>query len=315
MTDELLIKYLLGETEEKERTIVEDWMRQSDENQQQFNHVKFLWEKSGELLKKETQPDENEAWERFVQRRNSVTEKSSRRLNPAFLKVASLFFVVGIAVWFYLSKLNTTVEITAQDNVLSQTLSDGSVLTVNKHTQLKFKPSSKKRLVELQEGEVFFDVSPNKDKPFIVDLDNGVQILVVGTSFNVKYREGYTEVIVESGLVKVFKANQELQLHPGDKIELGADQQNLAVSKTSDSLYKYYRNKEFVINGVALQKVVEVLSEAYSTKVTLATEDLKTLNLNVTFKEEPLEKILEIIAQTFNLKIIKDKEGYILKKK
>jgi hypothetical protein len=48
--------------------------------------------------------------------------------------------------------------------------------------------------------------------------------------------------------------------------------------------------------------VVESLNEVYETKIQLRG-NLKSCRLNVTFKNEPIESIAEIIAETLNLKI------------
>lgn len=63
---------------------------------------------------------------------------------------------------------------------------DGSRAMLNAETRIKYprKFGFSERKVEL-EGEAFFEVSPNKDRPFIVDLKD-VSVKVLGTTFDVK---------------------------------------------------------------------------------------------------------------------------------
>src|SRR6185295_8602769 len=77
-------------------------------------------------------------------------------------------------------------------NVLVDTLSDGSVITLNKRSTItypsKFKGNT--RAIALK-GEAFFNVAPDQKKPFIISV-NDEQETVVGTSFNIKSENGNT---------------------------------------------------------------------------------------------------------------------------
>ena len=66
---------------------------------------------------------------------------------------------------------------------------DGSRATLNAETRIKYprKFGFSERKVEL-EGEAFFEVSPNKGRPFIVDMKD-INVKVLGTTFDVKARE------------------------------------------------------------------------------------------------------------------------------
>ena len=70
-------------------------------------------------------------------------------------------------------------------------------------------------------GEAFFNVTPNKKKPFIISV-NDVQITVVGTSFNVKTINGNTEVVVETGIVKVTRAGKTVELKANEEVTVNA---------------------------------------------------------------------------------------------
>ena len=76
----------------------------------------------------------------------------------------------------------------------------------------------KTRSIKLK-GEAFFNVAPDKEKPFIIDV-NDVQVKVVGTSFNVRSYNGITEVIVETGIVQVTKAGETTELRAGERTTL-----------------------------------------------------------------------------------------------
>jgi ferric-dicitrate binding protein FerR (iron transport regulator) len=167
-----------------------------------------------------------------------------------------------------------------------------------------------KRVVKLS-GEAFFQVTPNREKPFVVDV-NDVEVTVVGTSFNIKSKDGNTEVVVETGIVKVTKDGNTIELKPGEKTIVEKVSSSLTKEANPDKLYQYYRSKVFVCDKTPLWKLVEGLNEAYDANIVIGRKELRNLPLTTTFSNEPLDHILSIIAQTFDITIIKDQQQIIL---
>jgi ferric-dicitrate binding protein FerR (iron transport regulator) len=135
------------------------------------------------------------------------------------MRIAALFLIIaGAAILYYVLNSDQKIKnITAHaDNkILKDTLPDGSVITLNKNASLvypeKFKGDT--RSVSLT-GEAFFEISPNKEKPFVIGV-NDVMVKVVGTSFNIRSSRGTTEVIVESGIVQVTRHHKTVELRHG----------------------------------------------------------------------------------------------------
>lgn len=82
----------------------------------------------------------------------------------------------------------------------SLTLPDGSRLNLNANTRVRVEFDAERRLVHLDQGQVFLDVAPNKERPLFVDAGNA-RVRVVGTAFDL--RRGQQELVlsVEHGLV------------------------------------------------------------------------------------------------------------------
>ena len=83
--------------------------------------------------------------------------------------------------------------------------------------------------------------------------------------------------------------------------------------RTTDKLYNYFRSKEFVCENTPLWKVVAVLSEAYNMPITIEREELRSALPTTTFDNESLDKILEVIGQTFGATIVKKDTQVIIK--
>lgn len=311
------MKHLLGEATADEEQAVQAWLDETAENKEYYNQLKQIWNSSKQLAATSA-IDENKAWKNFQQRIATGNRKAS--VVPAqrfsvFKIAASVIVLLGLALTVFLlvNKNDSTKEIFAQttQNVLVDTLSDGSVVTLNKRSSIsypsKFKGATRK--AELQ-GEAFFNITPDRKKPFIITVNN-VQVEVVGTSFNVKNETGKIEIVVETGIVRVTKNGNTVELKAGEKLLLQDKDDKIVKEKVSDKLYNYYRSKEFVCDNTPLWKLVEVLNEAYDAKIVIGRKELYNLPLSTTFNNESLDKVLEIIELTFSITVVK-KDGQII---
>jgi ferric-dicitrate binding protein FerR (iron transport regulator) len=190
----------------------------------------------------------------------------------------------------------------------TKSLPDGSQITLNRNSTIKFvrKLRGKTRAVELK-GEAFFKVTPNEEKPFVIDV-NDVTVTVLGTSFNVKGYNEQTEVVVETGTVKVESKGKSVVLKAGGRVTINKSDSTIIEQKSRDKLYNYYVTKEFVCDNTPLWKLVEVLNEAYNVRIEIVNPDLRELPLTTTFYNESLDNILNVISETFDITITRDGE-------
>jgi len=311
------VKYLLGEASPEEEQVVIEWMKENETHQEYYNQFKKIWDQS-KALASGSSVDVNKAWERF-QNRTSRKHEPAKILKPRFfwLRVAaSIILIAGLGVTLFMLVNKNTVpkEMVAQtgQNVLIDTLSDGSVITLNKRSTITY-PSKFKggtRAIALK-GEAFFNVAPDKKKPFIISV-NDVQVTVVGTSFNIKSENGNTEVVVETGIVRVTRSGKTVELNAGEKVVMHADDSIASKEAVDEKLYNYYRTKEFVCDETPLWKLVQVLNEAYDAKIIIGRKELNDKKITTIFYNEALEKILEVIHLTFDITVIKKEDGQII---
>jgi transmembrane sensor len=320
--DELLVKYLLGETSAAEEHSVLQWINAHPDNKRYFDHFKLIWAESKNLEQKST-VDENKAWERFKQNvtqhgqptvEDNVVPFEPRKKSGIYKMAAAVaLLVIGSFAIYFFNYNSGDIVLASADKVLIDTLPDGSVITLNKNSTLAYAKNfnTKTRNVKLT-GEAFFDVAPNKQKPFEITVDE-VKVHVVGTSFNIKSTAEETEVIVETGIVKVGVENNTVKLLPKQKVLVRKNNAELKVQSNLDDLYNYYHTKKFICNNTPLYQLTDALSNAYNTKITISGETSRNLRLTTTFKEMSLNDILKVITETFNLKIEQRNGEIILK--
>jgi len=308
INDDLLISYLLGEATIEQIDQIDAWRRAHLENQQRLDQFSIIWEKSSTLAFKGN-IDAAASLLRFKEKVRAQRDMPKKviAINSAYLwmKIAAVLFLVAGFAWLYSSMfVIKEIRFATQKDVVADTLSDGSVVTLNKNSMLlhpvRFK--SGQRQVSLIRGEAFFNVTADKTRPFIINLGTTF-IRVVGTSFNVKNRNGLIEVIVESGTVQVTRKGSMVSIKKGEKVEVKQNIPALVVEKTPDHLYAYYREKKFVADDTPLWRMVEVLNEAYESHIVIGRKEISNLPLNTTFENESLDDILKVICSTFHIEM------------
>lgn len=196
--------------------------------------------------------------------------------------------------------------------IRNDTLPDGSVVVLNKTSSLQYPKTfhTKKRNVTLT-GEAFFNIRPNPEQPFVIEV-NGLQVTVLGTSFNIKTQKNKTEVLVETGTVQVSYNGKTQILRAGEKMLTVADSALGPVQPVNNQLYKYYRTKEFVCEDTPLWQLADALNEAYGANIIIGRKALYNLPITTTFINESLERVLQVIHLTFDIKVTRTAGSIIL---
>lgn len=303
---------MLGEATAAEIEIVDKWVFASKDNLKYFTHFKLIWEAS-RGLKTESNLDIEDSWAEFKHLTQQLNPPATliRPLNRygRWMKIAAIWIaVLGITGLFYTflrPGTPTMITLQALNSVEVDTLSDGSVITLNKYAVLSYptKFTGGMREVKLTRGEAFFNIAHNRSKPFIIHVNDAL-IKVVGTSFNIKNDHSNAEIIVETGIVQVIHKKVIVRLKPKEKADIDFQSGKITKGLTTDKLYNYYRTQELVANKTPLWKVVKVLSEIYHVKIEIADKKVANSLLTTTFKVDSLDRILNVISQTFNVRIV-----------
>lgn len=299
INDDVLAKYLLGEATIAEIEQVEAWAASNPDHRKQLEDFRTILEKS--KLQIDHSINEHQALERLNIRLQKETKTIRYRFVLRWVAVIAVIFSVGL--FFYNNLIGNKIAVNSGGETLTQVLPDGSTAILNKQSSISFVGGffNKTRDVKLK-GEAFFKVSADKSKPFIISI-NDVQITVVGTAFNVKGDEKGTTVIVESGIVKVNNQSDSVRLTAGEKVEVVQNQAHLTKGENQGKLYNYYYTSQLVCDGTPLADLVVVLNEKFKSKIVITNPALKTLPISTTFKNESLKEILNVIAETFKIKV------------
>ena len=305
------MKYILQECTPEEVEAIAQWKAADKRHAKQLAHVEWLWQQSRRVAASST-VDEEAAWQHFKKLRHTpaalqIQPARSRQLRRGWLQAAAAVLVLLVAGYLVRLLIRPAAQapamlaVHATTHTLTDTLPDGSVVTLNRNSSLE-KPevfTGQERRVNLQ-GEAFFDVQPNQQKPFTITA-GAAEISVLGTSFNVKADTASLEVIVETGVVQVNYAGKSRLVQAREKLLLNLADTSFELKTNINKLHQYYRTRVFVCDNTSLQDLLTVLANAYQTPITIERNEWKNLRLNATFNNESLDAILEIIAATLDI--------------
>ena len=186
-------------------------------------------------------------------------------------------------------------------------LADGTRVWLNAESRLRYPVAftGKERKVEM-EGEVYFEVAKNKEKPFIVTV-NGVDIRVLGTSFNVSaYQEEVVTTLVE-GKVQLKKGNEQVILSPNQQAIWSDDE--FRVKQVDARNYVLWKEGIFYFEDVDLETILDDMARWYNVNVFYMNPALKEMKFSVEIRRYgDINEILRRIGQTKRVKFeIKDR--------
>lgn len=181
-------------------------------------------------------------------------------------------------------------------------LPDGSHIWLNSGSVLKYPlPFEKEiRQVELT-GEAYFDVVKDSRHPFLVHAGK-LNIEVKGTRFNViNYEdEAFTEMILESGCVRLFSGNYEdhktvANIKPGELASLDIATTQLTISKVDVTKYTAWKEGKLIFRDDKMDEVVRKLNRWFNVEILLRSPGLREYVYTATYKDETLPQILELL--------------------
>lgn len=191
---------------------------------------------------------------------------------------------------------------------------DGSRATLNAETRIKYprKFGFSERKVEL-EGEAFFEVSPNKDRPFIVDMKD-VNVKVLGTTFDVKAYATDPDIFVTLETGKVVLANKSSSLahmKPGEKATYNRKSGVCKISRPENIEHtSAWKNNQIIFNNTPLSEVITTLSRWYNIEFEVVDTSALYYNYTLISMNQQLEQILNDLEKITPVQFIKE-EGLI----
>ncbi len=188
-------------------------------------------------------------------------------------------------------------------------LSDGTVVNLNAGTSLKYPVKfikGENRQVFLN-GEAFFDVTSDKNHPFIVNAAS-LNVEVFGTEFNVSAypEDATTDVVLVEGSVGLYNEKETLKdgvtIVPGTKGSHNKKQNNISTEKVNIEIYTQWIQGGLVFRNSTFENISKKLERHYNVKIINNNEQLNKEVFNASFKQESIDIVLSYFSDSYNIK-------------
>jgi transmembrane sensor len=310
--DDLITKFFAGEISDCELDELKKWLNLNPENRRIFNQENELWQEASFQTKLENYKTDT-AWINISGRlglgKNSeksvrVIRKNSFRLILAAASIACLMALGGISLWIFskrsyyqMAESTTTVETKAGEKA-HLILSDSTEVTLNSDSKVQYIGNYNlfDRKVKLT-GEAFFDVNTNREKPFVVQVDN-MSISATGTRFNVFSfpNENRVETTLEEGVIKItVKGKEPINVRSGQQVIYFVKSGEVRVIDVNTDTYTSWMVNKLRFNDTPLEEVLRRIGRKYNVTFEVANRDLLDLKFTATFIDESIEDVMQML--------------------
>lgn len=303
-------KYIQGELSDTEKASLFDKLDSDVEAKEEFTRIHNTWGIS-ELISHEG--DDSVAREGLIRLQKRIRKNPTRQIILNTLKYAAIIAIAVLSSWYlfqnYTEKsypeLYTEIEVPMGQRV-HITLADSTSVWLSPHTRIKIPNnfSHESRIVEL-DGEGFFAVTEDKERPFIVK-SKGYNIQVLGTRFNVfSYSQSPKfETSLVEGMVHVYKES-----NPMDSVYLSPNEKAWLMNDMLQRTVSGYQNEEFLGSGifnfqsVPFIDILDYLALWYDVKFKVGGSVLLSTKVSGKFRQsDEVENILLALQGVFKFK-------------
>ena len=309
INEAILMNYFSGNATPLQKKLIEDWLADPE-------NVEFYYECLNEWENNNTQFIANEALalKKVLAIKNKeenaiITESTIRLIGRRVAVAAILLVIAGTTLFLSKDAILYKSIATNYGEIKQVTLPDGSVVTLNANSEIKFSRfnfSTKTREIMLN-GEADFSVIHTKsNQKFVVITNNNLAVTVLGTQFSVYNRFKKSEVVLRKGKVELNytsvsnNQNKQLVLKPGDKFiknDRGTDEVQLL--NTEDVIA--WKNHDFLFEGTSLAQVANTINENFGIRLIFQNEALANRKISGTFHAEKAEELIDAIAQVLDV--------------
>lgn len=351
---ETLARYFAGELTTEESEKMETWIKADPEREEQVRYLYRIWEESEvlpyeldvdiawetlegniERFDKRLQTLDQSATGEMKKKRLSdlrVLEKSAQkpgRIGRRIVMVAASVLIILSAGFFthnYYLELQeaekagelAVEELTTRDGERAiYSLSDGSRVILHAGSRLEVPVNFNNENRELfLEGEAYFEVSHDPDKPFVVNSEEAYT-RVLGTKFLVQAwpeESRNVEVIVEEGRVALgdkrtisTTAQQEVVITLNQKGVLTAEDGPSVSDVTDLHWHLGWTEGRLVFEDRQLSEILPRLERWYAVEINSETDEIaeKRLTAEIDYSQ-PMTEVLMGIALSLDLEIDKE---------
>jgi ferric-dicitrate binding protein FerR (iron transport regulator) len=305
MNKELLYRFFEGTATLEEEQRVRQWVEKSEDNRALFMRERKIYDA---LL--------------LVSPQSSLENKKEVGTSLWMVSTAVAVFLLLLVSGLYWMRIRDERNFAAQYHTLQVPagqrmkliLADNTNVWLNANTVFRYPSTfSKKDRTVYLEGEAYFEVSKNKEKPFIVKT-NGGDINVTGTSFNVKARSEHQlfETSLFEGSVEIYDNHRKMvSLKPNQQSVFKNGQ--LVVSQITDYDQFLWRKGLIAFNNKSLEDILGTLSTYFDVQIRIEAQSLPKNTYTGKFRQsDGIDYALRVLQKSIRFSYEKDDETGVI---
>jgi transmembrane sensor len=195
---------------------------------------------------------------------------------------------------------------------ITQRLPDGSVMHLNTDTSVAIRYGMTERRIDLESGQVMFEVAHDAAMPFRV-VAGAAQIVDVGTKFDVYVHRGETLVTVVEGRVRVSMnpprgergdiPQKPLELAAGQQVRVEPGETSLRASEVDTQRATAWLMRRIVFEQEPLGVVAEEFNRYSSRRIEIETPGLKGLAISGSFSADDVESFVAFLRSLDGVRV------------
>lgn len=316
---EFIFSYLSGSASALQKQMVDQWIKESY-NEELF----YKWLVEYEIQKPQYLTNISKGIERLHDYVNEFDKQSTAEpqssiepilLFPRFVKTgwmvaASVILGLIIGTWIFKDAIVYQTYSTGFGETKSLTLSDSTIVTLNSNSSLQVPRlgfGSKTRKVLLN-GEANFLVTHKSDnQKFMVQTNQGLEVVVFGTEFIVYAREKESKVILNKGkvLLRYQEGNiqKQITMKPGDLVTFDKINHPKKQITTQPEKFAAWKDHRFIFEDTTFDDFAKIMEENYGIIVITKDTTLANRTLIGSFRADNADELLQIVSEALNVNI------------
>lgn len=309
MDQELILNYITGNCSSYEAEQVRTWINADPANKSEFIRLKNLYALSNN---KSMVEDVSREYKQ-ISRKLGFEQHRILRLFVQTAKYAAVAAVVFTATWYFFElnprKAGNMAELVCHEIVVPKgqtsefVFEDGTRVWLNSGSTLRLPASQKPDSREVfLEGEAYFEVEKNPDRPFIVHTST-LDVKVLGTSFNIQAYSDLSNLettLVEGSVEILNKNNVKLaELKKGELLNFSKSGKTGKIEKVDTAPYYAWRDGKLVFKDKPLVEIAAQLERWYNVDITFADNSIRDFRFSGTIlRNKPFDQVLQAIKLT-----------------
>jgi transmembrane sensor len=239
--------------------------------------------------------------------------RTARASMPWLAAAAAALAAVAIGLyWSAAERVPALQYATMHGEQLTERLADNSVLHLNTDTAVTVRYTKAERLVEIERGQVLFEVAHEPGRPFRVAA-GFAQVLAVGTKFDVYRRVDSTAVSVVEGAVAVelasgqpgaaAAAGRTVVVRAGERLQVSEGSLPAIASPTDPQSGTAWLRHEIVFEREPLGTVAAEFNRYGATPIEIATPELRSLQISGVFSANDPEAFVAFLRSLDSVKV------------